>query len=55
MMYKSTLIGILSRTFGVEKCQAELDALLAHKEHLVAVDLAGDEYNFPGDMFVESL
>lgn len=46
------LIGILSRTFGVEKCQAELDALLAHKDHLIAVDLAGDEYNFPGEMFV---
>ena len=31
---KINLIGILSRTFGVEKCQAELDALLAHKQHL---------------------
>ncbi|MFT5635777.1 MAG: adenosine deaminase [Cognaticolwellia sp.] len=50
---KINLIGILSRTFGIEKCQAELDALLAHKQHLVAVDLAGDEYNFPGEMFVE--
>ena len=50
---KINLIGILSRTFGVEKCQTELDALLAHKQHLVAVDLAGDEYNFPGEMFVE--
>lgn len=50
---KINLIGILSRTFGVEKCQAELDALLAHKQHLVAVDLAGDEYNFPGELFVE--
>lgn len=50
---KINLIGILSRTFGVEKCQAELDGLLAHKEHLVAVDLAGDEYNYPGDLFVE--
>ena len=28
-------------------------ALLAHKQHLVAIDLAGDEYNFPGEMFVE--
>ncbi|MGB1263207.1 MAG: adenosine deaminase [Cognaticolwellia sp.] len=50
---KIKLIGILSRTFGVKKCQAELDALLAHKQHLVAIDLAGDEYNFPGELFVE--
>lgn len=50
---KINLIGILSRTFGVEKCQAELDALLVHKQHLVAVDLAGDEYNFPGELFVD--
>jgi len=50
---KINLIGILSRTFGVEKCQAELDALLAHKQDLIAIDLAGDEYNFPGEMFVE--
>jgi len=49
---KINLIGILSRTFGVEKCQSELDGLLAHKHDLVAIDLAGDEYNFPGEMFV---
>lgn len=50
---KINLIGILSRTFGVEKCQAELEALLAHKQHLIAIDLAGDEYNFPGELFVK--
>ncbi|PCH95289.1 MAG: adenosine deaminase [Gammaproteobacteria bacterium] len=49
---KVGLIGILSRTFGVEQCQLELDALLTHKEHLIAIDLAGDEYNFPGELFV---
>lgn len=49
---KINLIGILSRTFGVEKCQVELDALLSHKAKLIAIDLAGDEYNFPGDLFV---
>ena len=49
---KINLIGILSRTFGVEKCQAELDALLTCKDDLVAIDLAGDEYNFPGELFV---
>ena len=47
------LIGILSRTFGVKHCQLELDALLTHKNDLVAIDLAGDEYNFPGDLFVD--
>jgi adenosine deaminase len=45
------LIGILSRSFGVEACQQELDALLAHKNELVAVDLAGNEYGFPGELF----
>lgn len=50
---KINLIGILSRSFGVEKCQQELDALLSHKEKLVAIDLAGDEYNQPGELFVE--
>ncbi len=50
---KINLIGILSRTFGAEKCQHELDAILAHKQHITAVDLAGDEYNFPGELFVE--
>jgi adenosine deaminase len=49
---KINLIGILSRTFGVEKCQAELNALLDYKQHLVAIDLAGDELHFPGELFV---
>ena len=47
------LIGILSRTFGVESCTRELDALLAHSDGLVAVDLAGDEASFPPELFVE--
>ncbi len=46
------LIGILSRTFGVEECARELDALLAFRDGLVAVDLAGDEGNFPPELFV---
>jgi len=50
---KINLIGILSRTFGIEKCQQELDAILAHKQHITAVDLAGDEFNFPCDLFVD--
>lgn len=50
---KINLIGILSRTFGVENCNSELNGLLTHKNDLVAIDLAGDEYNFPGALFVE--
>jgi len=48
---KINLMGILSRTFGIEHCQNELNALLAYKDDLVAIDLAGDEYNFPGTLF----
>lgn len=49
---KANLIGILSRTYGVQQCQNELDALLAHKEKLVAIDLAGDEFNKPAELFI---
>ncbi|MDX5626867.1 MULTISPECIES: adenosine deaminase [unclassified Brenneria] len=45
------LIGILSRTFGTDACQQELDGLLAHRDHIVALDLAGDELGYPGDLF----
>jgi adenosine deaminase len=31
----------------------ELEALLSQREHLVGLDLAGDEANFPGELFVE--
>lgn len=47
------LTGIISRTYGPEAGWKELDALLTHKEHIVALDLAGDEANYPGDLFVE--
>src|ERR1043165_1484741 len=47
------LIGILSRTYGAEICHQELDALLAHREDFVALDLAGDEANFPAPLFVD--
>jgi adenosine deaminase len=47
------LIGILSRTYGAEICMKELEALLAYREHFVALDLAGDEANYPAPMFVE--
>lgn len=47
------LIGILSRTYGAEIAMKELDALLAYREHFVALDLAGDEANYPAPLFVE--
>jgi adenosine deaminase len=47
------LIGIMSRTYGPDIAWKELESLLAHRDHLVALDLAGDEANWPGDLFVE--
>jgi adenosine deaminase len=47
------LIGILSRTFGQQACRQELDAVLSRKDAFVAVDLAGDEAGFPGELFTE--
>ena len=49
------LIGILSRTYGPEIANEELSALLSHRDSLIAIDLAGDEANFPGEMFVEHI
>ena len=46
------LIGILSRTFGEAACQEELAALLAHRDGITALDLAGDELGFPGALFL---
>jgi adenosine deaminase len=50
---KVNLIGILSRTYGAAVAHKELDALLAHRQHLVALDLAGDEANFPAPLFTQ--
>jgi adenosine deaminase len=48
---RANIIGILSRTYGVEDCMKELDAILAHRDHIVAVDLAGDEFRYPAHLF----
>lgn len=48
---KVALIGILSRTFGTEIAAKELEALFTCRSYLVAVDLAGDEANFPAGLF----
>jgi adenosine deaminase len=45
------LIGILSRTFGPQACTIELDALLTHRDEIVALDLAGDEVAWPAELF----
>ena len=46
-------IGILSRTFGPAACSVELDALLAHRDRITALDLAGDEQRWPAQLFAE--
>jgi adenosine deaminase len=52
---KTNLIGIISRTYGVEKGWEELNALIDNRDHLIGLDLAGDEVNFPGEMFCEHI
>ena len=46
-------IGIISRTYGPDQGWTELEALLACKDQIQALDLAGDEVNFPGKLFVD--
>lgn len=50
---ETRLIGILSRTYGPETAWAELEALLAHRDALTGIDLAGDEEGFPAPLFTE--
>ncbi len=45
------LTGILSRTYGVEIAYKELSALLTRADHIIALDLAGDEAHFPAEWF----
>ncbi|KIS43515.1 adenosine deaminase [Kosakonia radicincitans] len=49
---QARLIGIMSRTFGEAACLQELEALLAHRDGITALDLAGDELGFPGSLFL---
>jgi adenosine deaminase len=46
------LIGIISRTYGVEIGYKELAALLTQQDAIAGLDLAGDEANFPAEWFV---
>ncbi|PKN85995.1 MAG: adenosine deaminase, partial [Chloroflexi bacterium HGW-Chloroflexi-7] len=50
---RANQIGILSRHYGPEIAHKELSALLSCKNEITALDLAGDEGNFPGEWFVD--
>jgi len=50
---KANQLGILSRHYGPDIAWKELQALLACKGEITGLDLAGDEANFPGTLFVE--
>jgi len=50
---KANLIGILTRTYGPVRARRELRALLDHRGEITALDLAGDEGNWPAELFVE--
>lgn len=50
---KANLIGILTRTYGPVRARRELRALLDHRQEITALDLAGDEGNWPAELFVE--
>ncbi len=45
------LIGIISRTYGIDNGWQELKALLSQRDSLVGLDLAGDEVNFPASWY----
>lgn len=50
---QAKIIGIISRTYGPDIANKELDALLSYREQIVGLDLAGDELNWPGEHFVD--
>jgi adenosine deaminase len=50
---RAKLIGIMSRTYGPEMCWQELEAAIRGRDRgVVAVDVAGDEITYPGELFV---
>ncbi len=46
-----SLIGILSRTFGLEACAQEFAALRSCPAQITALDIAGDEAAWPAELF----
>ena len=53
LQIQANLIGIISRTYGPEIAWKELKSLLAFSDQIAALDLAGDEANWSGDLFVD--
>lgn len=50
---RAKLIGIISRHYGPEIGRIELEAAIRyHERGVVALDLAGDEAHYPGELFV---
>ncbi len=50
---RANLTGILTRTYGPVRARRELRALLDHKRDITALDLAGDEGNWPAELFID--
>lgn len=51
---QAKLIGIISRHYGPERGWTELEAAVRFRDRgIVALDLAGDEAGFPGELFVD--
>jgi adenosine deaminase len=51
---RAKLIGIISRHYGPETAWIETDAAIRCRDRgVVALDLAGDEAGFPGELFVD--
>jgi adenosine deaminase len=51
---RARLIGIVSRTFGTEVGWVEVEATVAQRHRgVVALDVAGDEASWPGELFVD--
>lgn len=50
---RANIIAGLSRTYGVETCMREMQAILSRRDEVVAIDLAGDEASFPAPLFIE--
>jgi adenosine deaminase len=49
---RAKLIGIMSRTYGPDSCWQELGAAIRGRDRgVVAVDVAGDEIGYPGELF----
>lgn len=49
---KVNFIGIISRTYGPDTGRKELEAILSRRDFFAGVDLAGDEANWPGELFM---